>query len=52
MGYYALLLRRVTAHTDCLNSLINWAHMSVGLIDPKVVVVDLVVEGLTTITQS
>ena len=48
MEHYVLLLRRVTAYDDCLNPLINWAHLSVGLIDHKVVVADLVVEELTT----
>ena len=52
MEHYALLLRRVTAHIDCLDSLINWTHLSVGLIDHKVVVADLVAEGLTTMGQS
>lgn len=49
MEHYVLLLRRITTYDDCLNSLINWTHSSVGLIDHKVIVADLVVEELTTI---
>ena len=30
-------------------SLVDWAHMSVGFVDYRVVVADLVVEELTTI---
>ena len=48
MKYYTPLLRRVIAHIDCLNLIINWTHLPVGLIDYKVVVADLVVEEFTT----
>ena len=48
MEYYVLLLRRITAHIDCLDFLINWTHSNVGSVDHRVVIVDLVVEELTT----
>ena len=48
MGYYVQLSRRITTYIDCLESLINWAHLSVGSVDYRVVVADLVVEELTT----
>ena len=48
MVYYVQLFRRITAYIDCLDSLINWAHLSVGSVDYRVVVAELVVEELTT----
>ena len=48
MEQYALLFRRVIAHIDCLDSLINWSHSSVGLIDLKVVVAGIDVEEPTS----
>ena len=48
MGYYVQLFWRITADYNCLDSLINWAHLTAGSIDHRVVVADLVVEKLTT----
>nr|CCI55288.1 PH01B001G05.11 [Phyllostachys edulis] len=42
MEYYVLLLRRIIAYIDCLNSLINWTHSSIGFVDHRVVVANLV----------
>ena len=48
MVYYMQLFQRITAYIGCLDSLINWAHLTAGSIDHRVVVADLVVEELTT----
>ena len=43
------LFQRITAYTNCLDALINWAYLSASSINYRVVVADLVVEELTTI---